>query len=83
MQQEDRTLWQARDVYLTMSPFLMADKIKTPVLLVHGMEDNNTGTFPMQVHFPTPTVLCSAIHYSAVKCSAGQCSVVLCRTVGH
>lgn len=49
LQQEDRTLWQARDVYLTMSPFLMADKIKTPLLLVHGMEDNNTGTFPMQV----------------------------------
>lgn len=47
-QQEDRTLWQARDVYLTMSPFLMADKIKTPMLLVHGVDDNNSGTFPMQ-----------------------------------
>ncbi len=31
-----------------MSPFLIADKIKEPLLLIHGEADNNTGTFPIQ-----------------------------------
>jgi dipeptidyl aminopeptidase/acylaminoacyl peptidase len=31
-----------------MSPFMNADKMKTPLLLIHGEADNNTGTFPMQ-----------------------------------
>ena len=31
-----------------MSPFMQADKIKRPLLLVHGEDDNNTGTFPLQ-----------------------------------
>ena len=48
-QSEERTLWQVPNVYMTMSPFLAADRIKTPILLVHGKDDNNTGTFPMQV----------------------------------
>ncbi len=47
-QNEDRTFWQAPDLYNAMSPFSNADKIKTPILLVHGEMDNNTGTFPMQ-----------------------------------
>ncbi|BDA47831.1 probable glutamyl endopeptidase, chloroplastic [Coccomyxa sp. Obi] len=47
-QAEERTIWQAPEVYATMSPFLQADKIKRPLLLVHGEDDNNTGTFPMQ-----------------------------------
>lgn len=47
-QSERRTLWEAKDTYLTMSPFLVADKIKTPILLIHGEADNNTGTFPIQ-----------------------------------
>jgi dipeptidyl aminopeptidase/acylaminoacyl peptidase len=47
-QSERRTLWQSPDVYLRMSPFLSADKIKTPILLIHGEADNNTGTFPIQ-----------------------------------
>jgi dipeptidyl aminopeptidase/acylaminoacyl peptidase len=47
-QNEDRTYWQAPDLYNTMSPFSYADKIKTPILLVHGEMDNNTGTFPIQ-----------------------------------
>ncbi|KAJ1473095.1 Alpha/Beta hydrolase protein, partial [Baffinella frigidus] len=45
---EERTLWDAPEVYLAMSPFLAADKIKAPFLLIHGAEDNNPGTFPMQ-----------------------------------
>lgn len=47
-QNEDRTYWQAPDLYYKMSPFSYADKIKTPLLLVHGEMDNNTGTFPIQ-----------------------------------
>lgn len=47
-QNEDRTYWQAQSLYTEMSPFSYADKIKTPLLLVHGEMDNNTGTFPIQ-----------------------------------
>lgn len=47
-QNEERTLWQAPGVYNAMSPYMAADKIKKPILLVHGEEDNNPGTFPMQ-----------------------------------
>jgi dipeptidyl aminopeptidase/acylaminoacyl peptidase len=47
-QSERRTLWQAPDVYLKMSPFMFADKIKTPMLLIHGEADDNSGTFPIQ-----------------------------------
>ena len=47
-QSETRTLWQAPDVYLKMSPFMYADKIKTPLLLIHGEADDNSGTFPIQ-----------------------------------
>lgn len=47
-QSERRTLWQASDIYLKMSPFMYADKIKEPLLLIHGEADNNTGTFPIQ-----------------------------------
>ncbi|KAK9835947.1 hypothetical protein WJX81_000393 [Elliptochloris bilobata] len=47
-QAEERTLWQAPQTYITMSPFMQADKIKQPLLLVHGQDDNNTGTYPLQ-----------------------------------
>lgn len=47
-QSERRTLWEAPETYLKMSPFMHADKIKTPLLLVHGEADNNPGTFPIQ-----------------------------------
>ena len=47
-QSERRTLWQAPDVYLKMSPFMHADKIKVPLLLIHGEADDNSGTFPIQ-----------------------------------
>jgi dipeptidyl aminopeptidase/acylaminoacyl peptidase len=47
-QAEERTYWQAPEVYYNMSPFSFADKIKTPILLIHGEMDNNTGTFPIQ-----------------------------------
>jgi len=47
-QNEERTYWQAPEVYNKMSPFSYADKIKTPILLIHGEADNNNGTFPIQ-----------------------------------
>jgi len=47
-QSERRTLWEALDTYVKMSPFMSANKIKTPLLLIHGMADNNSGTFPIQ-----------------------------------
>ena len=47
-QNEQRSYWQVPDVYNKMSPFMNADKMKTPLLLVHGEADNNTGTFPIQ-----------------------------------
>ncbi len=47
-QSEQRNYWDAPDVYNTMSPFMNADKMKTPILLVHGEADNNPGTFTLQ-----------------------------------
>ncbi len=47
-QAERRTLWEAPNSYLKLSPFLAADRIKAPVLLIHGESDDNPGTFPMQ-----------------------------------
>ena len=47
-QSERRTVWEAPDVYLKVSPFFVADKIKLPLLLVHGAEDANPGTTPLQ-----------------------------------
>jgi dipeptidyl aminopeptidase/acylaminoacyl peptidase len=47
-QNEDRTYWQDPRLYYDMSPFNYADQIKTPLLLVHGEMDDNSGTFPIQ-----------------------------------
>ena len=47
-QGEQRSFWQATDTYMKMSPFTCADKINHPLLLIHGAEDNNSGTFPIQ-----------------------------------
>ena len=46
-QNEERTFWQAPQLYLEMSPFAFADKIKAPLLMTHGEADDNTGTFPI------------------------------------
>lgn len=47
-QSERRSYWKAKDVYDQMSPFNYADKVKDALMLIHGMQDNNTGTFPVQ-----------------------------------
>lgn len=47
-QSERRSVWAATDIYMKLSPFLHAHKIKEPILLIHGEMDNNSGTFPIQ-----------------------------------
>jgi dipeptidyl aminopeptidase/acylaminoacyl peptidase len=47
-QGEERTYWQAPDTYNAVSPFMHADNIHAPILLIHGADDNNSGTFPLQ-----------------------------------
>ena len=47
-QNERRTFWEAGDVYFAMSPFMHADDINEPMILIHGEADNNSGTFPVQ-----------------------------------
>lgn len=47
-QSEQRSYWEAPNVYNSMSPFMHAEKMKTPLLLVHGEADNNSGTYPLQ-----------------------------------
>ena len=65
-QNEDRTYWQAPELYNKMSPFNYADKITAPLLLIHGELDNNTGTFPIQ----------SERMYNAVKGHGGTARFV-------
>lgn len=66
-QGEERTFWQAPDVYNRMSPFNFADKIKTPLLITHGIDDDNSGTFPVQ----------SERLYSAIKGHGGTVRLVM------
>jgi dipeptidyl aminopeptidase/acylaminoacyl peptidase len=47
-QNEDRTYWEAPEVYDAMSPFRNAHRIQEPILFVHGADDDNPGTFPIQ-----------------------------------
>jgi dipeptidyl aminopeptidase/acylaminoacyl peptidase len=47
-QNEERTFWQAPQLYSKMSPFNYADKINEPILLIHGEADDNAGTYPIQ-----------------------------------
>ncbi|MFV0542968.1 MAG: prolyl oligopeptidase family serine peptidase [Marinicella pacifica] len=47
-QAEERNYWEAPEIYYNMSPFMHADKMNEPLLLIHGAADNNSGTYPMQ-----------------------------------
>ncbi len=47
-QSEQRTFWEAPEIYFAMSPFMHAHKVNEPILLIHGEVDNNSGTFPVQ-----------------------------------
>lgn len=72
-QSERRTFWEAPDVYTKMSPFWFADKIKTPILLVHGEADDNTGTFPIQ----------SERLYAAIRGNGGIVRLVMLPDEAH
>jgi dipeptidyl aminopeptidase/acylaminoacyl peptidase len=72
-QSERRTFWEASDVYTKMSPFWFADKIKTPVLLIHGEADDNTGTFPIQ----------SERLYAAIRGNGGTVRLVMLPSEAH
>ena len=58
MKKETRTLWEATDTYIKMSPFMSANKIKKPILLIHG-EDDSKVTTAMQLS----TVACGLFEY--------------------
>jgi len=66
-QNERRSVWDAPDVYLKVSPFFAADKLKTPLLLIHGAEDANPGTTPLQ----------SMKLYEAIRGNGGTTRLVL------
>ena len=72
-QAEDRTFWQAPELYNTMSPFNYADKIKTPLLLIHGDSDDNQGTFPIN----------SERLYAAIKGNGGTVRFVFLPYEAH
>lgn len=66
-QNERRSVWEASDVYLKVSPFFFADKLKTPLLIVHGAEDANPGTTPIQ----------ASKLYEAIRGNGGTTRLVL------
>ncbi len=47
-QGEQRNFWSAAQTYIHMSPFTHAAQVKAPVLLIHGENDSNAGTYPLQ-----------------------------------
>ncbi|MEM7713082.1 MAG: prolyl oligopeptidase family serine peptidase [Cyanobacteria bacterium P01_A01_bin.68] len=47
-QGEQRNFWEAEETYINMSPFTHASQIKAPLLLIHGENDSNAGTYPLQ-----------------------------------
>jgi dipeptidyl aminopeptidase/acylaminoacyl peptidase len=72
-QSERRTLWDDPDLYIKMSPFMYANKIKSPLLLIHGEADDNTGTFPIQ----------SERMYEAVRGNGGTVRLVFLPSEAH
>jgi dipeptidyl aminopeptidase/acylaminoacyl peptidase len=66
-QNERRSVWEASDVYMKVSPFFFADKLKTPLLIVHGAEDANPGTTPIQ----------ASKLYEAIRGNGGTARLVL------
>src|SRR5471030_1001039 len=72
-QSEDRSFWKAQEVYQAMSPFNNADKIKDALLLIHGEEDSNSGTFPLQ----------SERMFQAIKGLGGTARLVMLPNESH
>jgi dipeptidyl aminopeptidase/acylaminoacyl peptidase len=72
-QSERRTLWEAPDLYIKMSPLMSANTIKAPLLLIHGEADDNTGTFPIN----------SERLYQAVRGNGGTVRLVMLPFEAH
>tara|TARA_R110000868_G_scaffold220935_1_gene472412 strand:- start:2058 stop:4517 length:2460 start_codon:yes stop_codon:yes gene_type:complete len=72
-QSERRTFWAAPETYFELSPFMHADQINEPMLMIHGQMDNNSGTFPMQ----------SERMFAAVKGNAGTARLVMLPYESH
>lgn len=72
-QAEERSLWEAPEIYFGMSPFMHADKVDEPILIVHGQADDNPGTFPIQ----------SERFYEAVKGHSGTARLLMLPFEGH
>jgi len=72
-QAERRTFWAAPETYFELSPFMHADDINEPILLIHGQIDNNSGTYPIQ----------SERMYAAVKGNAGTARLVMLPYESH
>lgn len=72
-QNEERTLWEAPQTYIDMSPYMLANKIKKPILLIHGEEDNNSGTLTLQ----------SERFFGALKGHGAPCRLVILPLESH
>ncbi len=72
-QNERRTYWEAPDIYYEMSPFMHAQDIDEPLLMIHGIADNNSGTFPIQ----------SERMYHAMKGLGGTARLVMLPAESH
>ncbi len=66
-QSERRSLFDARDVYIQVSPTFFADQVNEPVLIIHGADDGNPGTRTPQ----------SEVFFEAVRGSGGTARLVL------
>lgn len=72
-QGEERDFWKGQEVYSNMSPFFHAEKINEPILFIHGKDDSNSGTYPMQ----------SERMYAAVKGLGGMARLVMLPYEAH
>lgn len=72
-QSERRTIWEAPELYMKVSPFLYANKINEPILFIHGEADDNPGTFPIQ----------SERMYQAVRGNGGAVRLVTLPLEAH
>jgi len=72
-QAERRTLWEASAIYTQISPFFHAEKIDEPILLIHGEEDDNSGTYPIQ----------SQRLFAAIQGTGGTARLVMLPSESH
>lgn len=72
-QSEQRSYWEAPDVYLKVSPFFHINKLNEPLLLIHGEQDANPGTVPLQ----------SQALYEAIRGNGGTAKLVMLPYESH